>query len=336
MINMKKWIVLYWKERWKLFGYLFGFFFCFSLIFILSRHPLEPVLYGFLLWFYISIILIIIDFVRFKGRCERLEGLKSQISFDIGNLPNPVSLYEKQYQELIRILYKNKMDILIQAEEKEKDRVDYITQWTHQIKTPISAMRLLLQAGNWEEKQDLEMELVKIEKYVESVLQYVRIDHMSNDIVLQRHPLDEIIKKAIRKNAKIFIHQKIHLDFRETGITVLTDAKWLLFVIEQILSNALKYTKEGTISIYLEGAPEDKRFVIRDTGIGISEEDLPRVFEKGFTGANGRLYSQSTGMGLYLAKQVMDKLSHRLSIQSKLGQGTKVIFDLKTEDILNE
>ena len=258
-----------------------------------------------------------------------LKYAQKTITVQINQLPVPQNAIERQYQELLQILYKHKNELTVQADNKQKDLVDYFTQWTHQIKTPIAAMRLLLQSEQTEQNSELGMELMKIEQYVEFVLQYLRLENMSNDLVLKKYDLDGIIKQAIRKNAKLFIRKKISLNYAGVNFTVLTDEKWLLFVIEQILSNALKYTKEGSISIYTKG----KRLIIEDTGIGIRAEDLPRVFEKGFTGYNGRAFKQSTGIGLYLCKQILAKLSHDISIQSEVGKGTKVIIDLETKEI---
>lgn len=156
------------------------------------------------------------------------------------------------------------------------------------------------------------------------VLLYLRMGDMSSDLDFQEYQLDDVIRQAIRKYSKMFILRKIRLDFQETGKRVLTDEKWLVFVIEQILSNGLKYTKKGSISIYME----EDALVIRDTGIGISPEDLPRVFEKGFTGYNGRRDKKSTGIGLYLCKSILDRLGHKIEIRSQVGQGTSVYLRL--------
>lgn len=323
----------YVKHRGRIFVLFTVYAFCFLAVFYLNQIPLDSVFYGFILCGYISLILIIVDFAKFVSRYQLLERLKRNITVQSDGLPVPVTIFEKQYQDLIQLLHRHKNELDLQAEDKQKDLVDYFTRWTHQIKTPIAAMRLLLQANADRVAKELEMELFKIEQYVEFVLQFIRLDNIANDLVLKRHSLDDIIKQAVRKNAKTFIHKKITLNFSETNCTVLTDAKWLLFVIEQILTNALKYTEQGSISIYMEQPEEEKRLVIEDTGYGIPDGDLPRVFEKGFTGYNGRIHSESTGMGLYLCKQIMNKLSHKILIQSEVGKGTRVILDLKTEEV---
>ena len=157
------------------------------------------------------------------------------------------------------------------------------------------------------------------------VLSYIRLGSNENDFVIKEYDLDNIVRQAIRKYAPLFIRKKINLDFQPTTYKVLTDEKWLVFVIEQLLSNAIKYTNKGKISIY---SLENKKLVIEDTGIGISKEDIPRIFDKGFTGYNGRTDKKATGLGLYLCKNILDKLSHKISIESEVGVKTKVILDL--------
>ena len=327
--NKENLFFLYLHKNWKLIALFSLFVLCFSIVFSLSHLPPGPILYATLLCLYTGLIFSIVDFFIFIKRYKILKNSKKTIMVQIGQLPAPKNAIERQYQELLQILLGNKNELIVQADNKQKDVVDYFTQWTHQIKTPIAAMRLLLQSEQNEQTSELEMELFKIEQYVECVLQYLRLENMSNDLVLRKYELDDIIKQAIRKNAKMFIRKKIILNYSDVNCTVLTDEKWLLFVIEQILSNALKYTKEGSISIYLK----EKLLIIEDNGIGIRAEDLPRVFEKGFTGYNGRAFKQSTGIGLYLCKQIATKLSHNIAIESEVGKGTKVIIDLETEDI---
>ena len=153
--------------------------------------------------------------------------------------------------------------------------------------------------------------------------------------MIKRYPLDDIVKQAIRKYAKSFIRKKIRLNYKDLNFNVLTDEKWLVFVVEQLLSNALKYTNEGHISIYLDDHLPNT-LVIADTGIGIEQEDLPRVFEKGFTGYIGRTDKKSTGIGLYLCKQILNKLSHTITIESQVGKGTKVKIGLDVIDIAKD
>lgn len=307
----------------------------FAVVFYLYFLPLEAVLYAGLLSFSLGILFIIYDFNKFYKKHAVLCSLVRSISVNIDLLPETSSLIEKDYQALLFEVYKNKVDLMSQADSRRTDMIDYYTLWAHQIKTPISAMKILLQEESTNENSQLLQELFKIERYVEMVLQYLRLENMSSDLKIEKYNLSEIIKQAVKKYAPIFIHKKIKLDFREMNCLVLTDEKWLVFVIEQIISNALKYTPKGTISIYMEEIsekPSEKKLVIEDTGIGIQQEDIPRVFEKGFTGYNGRMDKKSTGIGLYLCKQILNKLSHEVTIKSKLGVGTKVMIDLSSDE----
>ena len=196
----------------------------------------------------------------------------------------------------------------------------------YSLEAPIAVMRVILQQTDTQENRELAAELFRIEQYVEMALCYVRLGEGSSDLVIQEYDLDDIIRKAVRKFAGQFIRRKIRLVYNGTDVRVLTDEKWLLFIIEQLLSNAVKYTPEGgTVTITVD---DKKQLVVTDTGIGISKEDLPRIFEKGYTGYNGRLDKKSTGIGLYLCRTAADKLGHRLLAQSEPGKGSRFIVDL--------
>lgn len=162
------------------------------------------------------------------------------------------------------------------------------------------------------------------------VLQYLRLESMSSDLLLVEYDLADLIRQAVKKYSIIFINKKISLELEEMNCRVLTDEKWLIFVLEQIISNALKYTNQGKISIYLDEHSE-KTLIISDTGVGIREEDIKRIFDRGFTGYNGRMDKKSTGIGLYLSQQVLNKLSHVITVTSQVGKGTRVSIDLATK-----
>lgn len=307
----------------------------FVIVLFLYNVPVEPIVYASVLWAIIAVVFLIIDFLSLYKKHKLLQDLKHNVALKFDNLPQPKDIIERDYHDLLTIIYKQNLEITYNAEVNQSNLIDYYTLWAHQIKTPISAMHLILQTEDNELSSELSMELFKIEQYVEFVLQYLRLESMSADLMLKRQSLDNIVKQAVRKYARVFIRKRIKLDFKELNCEVLTDEKWLLFVIEQLLSNALKYTKEGTISIYMDNASE-KTLVIEDTGIGIKEEDLTRIFERGFTGYNGRWDKKSTGLGLYLCKQVLNKLSHSITIESRVDEGTRVKINLKTIQVGTE
>ncbi|MCD8149135.1 MAG: sensor histidine kinase [Clostridiales bacterium] len=211
-------------------------------------------------------------------------------------------------------------------QNKSRQRMDYYSIWAHQIKTPIAAMRLLLQGQDSEMSRRLGVELNRIESYADMVMTYLRLDGDSTDYVFRQSDLDEIVRGAIRRFSGEFIARKISLFNEPLNQTILTDEKWLSFVIEQILSNALKYTPSGSISIYME---PPQVLCIQDTGIGIASEDLPRIFEQGFTGCNGRTDKKASGIGLYLCKRICDDLGCQISAASQPGEGTVIRLNLK-------
>ncbi|NMB02131.1 MAG: HAMP domain-containing histidine kinase [Firmicutes bacterium] len=307
-----------------------------AVIFPLYNLPGEPVVYAVILWGSVALIILGIDFWRFRMHHSRLVSLQKVVSLTIENLPPATNLLEGDYQQLIHILRDELNRVSIDAKQNRKDLVEYYTLWAHQIKTPIAAMRLLLQTGDLSgQTGELDAELFKIERYVEMVLQYLRIESPASDFVFRRCDLDSLVRQVVRKYSKIFIRKGIALDFQGLDCEVLTDEKWLAFVLEQILDNALKYTPAGKLSIYLESA-YGKTLVIEDTGIGITAEDLPRIFDKGYTGYTGRVDRRASGIGLYLCRLVLNKLSHTISVESTVGLGTKVKLNLETSQIMHE
>jgi len=326
-------LLSYLKKRRKI-GFVFsGFTLIFALVFYLYSLPFDAFLYAFILCLFISMPLLIYDVYQYYRRHNLLMSFMNRITVNIDELPKTGDLLEQDYQTLLTLLFEDKANITSKADVLQTEMIDYYTLWAHQIKTPISAMRLLLQTEVSTQNSELSTQLFKIEQYVDMVLGYLRIESISSDLVLSQYDLSDVVKQAIRKYATIFIGQKISLDFKELDCRVLTDEKWLVFVLEQILANALKYTKSGTISIYME---TEKTLVIKDSGIGIASEDLPRVFEKGFTGFNGRMDKKSTGIGLYLCKKILNKLSHKITITSEIDLGTTVRIDLSSVRILIE
>ncbi|MPM54164.1 Adaptive-response sensory-kinase SasA [bioreactor metagenome] len=261
--------------------------------------------------------------------------MKKVIDVSLDGLPVEGSLIESDYQQLIEILNDGKIAAKSSADRQMQDMLDYYVMWAHQIKTPIAAMRLLLQTDENIESEELDEQLFRIEQYAEMVLHYLRTQSMCSDLLLKKYPLDAIVKQAVRKYRKQFIRKKIILNLSHLDCLILTDEKWLGFVIEQILSNSLKYTVMGSVSIYMdEFLP--KTLVIEDTGIGISPEDLPRIFEKGITGYNGRENKKSTGIGLYLCKRILEKLSHTIMVTSAIDKGTIVKIGLDSVEMISE
>lgn len=245
-------------------------------------------------------------------------------------LPRAQNSEQKLYLELFKRLMKQHQKQLETLYKQKKEHEEYIMSWVHEIKLPITSSRLLIE--NYEEKSiddlinKLEDELDKIEDYVEQALYYSRVDSFANDYFITEINLNDVIKSSIKKYSKIFINKEIALTMDyDCEKLVHSDKKWLGFIIDQILTNSLKYTDcGGNISIFFHQDENEKRLTIEDNGIGIKVEDLNRVFERGFTGSTGRNHTKSTGMGLYLAKKLANKLGHDLSIKSREGEYTQV------------
>lgn len=381
----------------------------FAAVSYLYNIRMDAVQYAFILsavWF---VLFIVWDYIRYIRRHREVAEIEQRLDSGLDRVPDPVTLIEEDYQRAVMKLYEARRELESSNRIIRQEMADYYGMWVHQIKTPIAAMHVLLQASeecrlNAEDQakntesglyagrsaelgqyvREMKMELFKIEQYVEMVLTYLRMEEMSSDLSFEVCSLDSVIKQAVRKYSQMFIFKKIKLEYTPVETKVLTDEKWLEFVIGQILSNALKYTMPdgstsapdeagiaGRISIYMEdrvhvvreeGTDMEDRvhmareegadmadsgftdeiqtrepcLVVEDTGIGIWPEDLPRVFEKGFTGYNGRTDKKSTGIGLYLCKSVMDKLRHQIWIESEAGRGTKVYLSFARKQMRHE
>ena len=317
-----KLLIAFFKDKTReisLYAGTVGIFIVVAFLYNIRMDALKYALLLVILWL---LLYVITEYHRFRKKHLLLERFKKSTQECTKELPECRNLLELDYQELLGIFDEKILELKSEARIKGQDLSDYYGMWVHQIKTPIAGLQLLLQ-----------MELFKMEQYVEMVLTYLRMEDMSGDLQFEKVSLDKILKQSVRKYSQMFILQKIRLDYRPVERIVLTDEKWLEFVTEQILSNALKYTKNGgEIRICLEEKRGRECLVIEDNGIGIQAEDLPRVFEKGFTGYNGRADKKSTGIGLYLCKKIMDKMGHKIWIDSEVGKGTRVYLELTRKE----
>lgn len=245
----------------------------------------------------------------------------------------PQTALEVLLFEKLALLEMDKKNRAIEEREKLNDLMDYYTLWAHQIKTPIAASSLLV--GEIEDKKiknQLEQELFKIESYVNIVLQYLRLESFHEDLVLKKENVEDLVKEIVKKYAIFFIQKGLSLNLHDLDRTIITDRKWFVVILEQVLSNSPKYTSQGGIEIYFQ---EDTLY-IKDSGLGIQDADLLRVFERGFSGYNGRLTQQSSGLGLYLSKKIADELGHQISIASQVGHGTTVMISFSEKKMIFE
>lgn len=308
-------------------------------IMILNNIPYEEIVYAICILVFTALTAYIYDFYLFYKRYKEIKNASKNIEVAVDSFPVPYNCLEEEYQFIVKKLAYYFNGVLDDNINTFKEMEEYYTMWVHQIKTPIAAMKLLLQEKSGEFDMSYEQEqLFKIEQYAEMALQYMRIGSQSTDFVIRKVNLHNIVKEAVHKYARMFIQKKIKLDFKEFDSLVISDGKWLGFVIGQLLSNAIKYTNKGSVSIYCEDNDSQLILFIEDTGIGINSADLPRICEKGYTGYNGHeKYNGklSTGIGLYMCSKIIKKLSHKMEIESEEGKGTKVklIFSTKTLEV---
>ena len=320
-----KLFVKYIKQRWR--GIAAGIMFCviFIISFSLYHLPIEAVLYPTALCALFGLILMPLDFRRAKSKHEILNRIRSLTDTITGIFPQVDSIEDEDYLKIIRLISKEHNDFRNNTSRKYSDMIDYYTVWVHQIKTPIASMRLHLQNEDTILSRKLSTDLFRVEQYVEMVLTFLRLNSESTDYVIKKYDLDSIVRQSVKKFAGEFIIRKLRLVYEPLNTMVITDEKWLSFVIEQVLSNALKYTPTGSITIMLK---PDNKLCICDTGIGIAAEDLPRLFENGFTGYNGRSDKKASGIGLYLCKRICTNLGHTIKADSSVDKGTIVTIDL--------
>lgn len=290
---------------------------------LLFDMPRIAILYPLILTFVLGLIICGFDFFFFVKKHNQLTQTPDE-------LPQPKNLIEEDYQRIIRLMEEESKMAEQKASANYNDMVEYYTVWAHQIKTPIAAMRLNLQSEDTESARKLIGDLNRIEAYVEMVLTFLRLDSNNTDYVIKEYDLDSIIRPAIRKFSREFILKKLKLEYETIDYKTITDSKWLSFIIEQVISNAVKYTSEGSVHIYMN---EPGILCIEDTGIGISAEDLPRIFENGYTGFNGREDKRASGIGLYLCKRISDNLGHKIYAESAVGKGTKIFLDMRAKNI---
>ena len=323
-------LLYYLRDRWKVALLLLVCLGAFVIILLLYRIQAEALGYGLLVAGIALFIGFLLDFTRYRHRSENLNAAKAKIPYEL-DLPAPASQKEREYQQLIRALFEEYRKLDNQSRKSQRETQDYYSLWVHQVKVPISPMDLLLQTHPGPDTPALQGGLFKVRRYVEMVLSYLRLESTTTDYVIRRCELDKIVRQGVRKFASLFILSQVKLEFTPTQLRVLTDEKWLGFAIEQLLSNAVKYTKAGgTVRIY---AKSELILVVEDTGIGIAPEDLPRIWDKGFTGLNGRMDQKSTGLGLYLCRRVLTNLGHSIQIFSQPGKGTRVEVDLKQKEL---
>lgn len=321
---------LFFKYLYAKRGAILVFLLCtavFIAAFLLYRVPAEIVLYPAAVCAAVVLAALAVGFMRERRRHLMLSRLTGNVSLSAGHLPSPDGIIEEDYSALVKMICDETEKLREHDAASLRETVEYYTVWAHQIKTPIAAMKLTLDSEDTPTSRKLSTDLFRISQYVDMVMAYLRLDSSDTDYVFRECPLDSVIRQTVRAFAPEFIDRRLTLDYEPTDAVAVTDEKWLSFVLSQLISNALKYTHEGGITVRA-----DARYVtVSDTGIGISPSDLPRIFEKGFTGETGRADKTASGIGLYLCKKICDRLGIKLSFSSVPGEGTTVTLDLGEE-----
>ena len=302
----------------------------FAVVLFLSGLPAEPVRYAALLCAVGGVVCALPGYLQYRRRYKAAELALQGLPEAVDRLRAPSGAVEEAYDAALRrlcaMLAKSETD----RQSQRIESADYFTMWIHQIKTPIAAMQLILREQDDARSRELLAELFRIDQYAEMALTYARLESPTTDLVLRRCAVEPIVRSVVRQYAGQFVRRHVALRCEIEPVCALTDEKWLAFILGQLLSNAVKYTENGTVTVRVT---KELVLSVSDTGIGIAPEDLPRIFEKGFTGYNGRAGRKSTGLGMYLSRCAAEKLGHRISVQSAPGQGTTVSVDLRSVDL---
>lgn len=314
------WEYLYSKRQF--FGFVLTWIFLFFLVFFLSHESMSILWYPTILCLSLFGVYLCYDFYLFQKKHNHLKNVLNHIHVTTENLPEGENLIECDYKELLEQLFSSKNTELQNIRLSQNETMEYVTLWTHQIKTPLTALQLLANDIAEPDKTEFFTRLFEIEQYSDMLLQYLRLEGDSTDYVLKAYSLKAMANQSVKYFARIFISKGIavKIDIPEE-VTVVTDEKWIVFVLKQLISNALKYTKQGCITIDM---PHKDCLRITDTGMGIAAEDLPRILEQGYTGYNGRKDKKATGLGLFLVARILRQLNHKIEITSKVNVGTKV------------
>ena len=275
------------------------------------------------------------DFWRTKKRLDELQAIMLELDqryLFTECVPKPHDLYERKLFDLLRLSGKSMIEAVSDARAAQKEYREYIEQWVHEIKTPITAAKLICQSTDSDTRRKLSAELEQINAHVERALFYARAENPEKDFIIRKTELSEICEEAIQAHRTLLIQNGVRVETEHLDEIVYTDGKWVAFMLGQLLQNAARYRgEEPVITLSAKRLGRQVQLAVGDNGIGISGHEIPRVFDRGFTGSNGRSRGGSTGMGLYLCKRLADMLEIGLQIQSTEGTGTCVTLTFPAE-----
>ena len=329
----------YLKEKSIFLSVNLMFFIMISIVMYFSNISFVIIFLVFFIWFFPLSTYILIEYMKYRKYFSNINNILESI--------DKKYLLPEVLQESNFMVGENINDILKELSRDMHEQVkhyrniqeeyrEYIEMWVHEIKTPIASSKLLIENNTNEVTRKIDTQMDRIENYVEQVLYYSRSDEVGKDYIIKKVGLSKLVKDVIKRNQRDFISKRISLQLGDLDEIIYSDTKWVEFILNQIIGNAIKYSKgkDDKIEIYLKKISSAVVLTIKDHGVGIIERDLNRVFEKGFTGENGRKFGKSTGIGLYLCKKLTDKLGLGLQVQSEENVGTEIsIIFPKSENI---
>lgn len=322
-------IITFIKERMPFLIINLISFFLIAILMEIASVPLNIVFILLLIWFGPLLIYMFLEYIKYKKYLSNLT--QTVEALDIKYLLSEV-IEEAGFQEaniindIFRQCNKSMHENVKYYKDEQSEYREYIETWVHEIKTPIASAKLILENDDSNLSERINYEMKRVEGFIEQVLYYARSSDVSKDYIIKEFKLRDVVMKAIKSNSRDFISKNIKLNIKEVEGNVFTDEKWVEFIINQIIINAVKFSapNKGKVVIYSKVNENNIILTIEDNGVGINEKDIDRVFEKGFTGENGRKFGKSTGIGLYLCKKLCDKLGIGVSLSSKVNEGTKV------------
>lgn len=322
-------IVTFIKERMLFLMVNLITFLLISILMNIVEVSMNAIFVLFLIWFSPLLIYMFLEFIKynryFKNLTITLEGLdKKYLLPEVIN--GPRSQEERIISDVLKECNKSMHENVKYYKDEQAEYKEYIETWVHEIKTPIASAKLILENDDSNLSSRINYEMKRVEGFIEQVLYYARSSDVSKDYIIREFSLRDVVMKAVKNNSRDFINRNIKLNINKIEGNIFSDAKWIEFIINQIIINAIKFSipNKGEVSISSKVNENNIVLTIKDNGVGINEKDIDRVFEKGFTGENGRNFGKSTGIGLYLCKKLCDKLGIGISLTSKEKIGTKV------------
>lgn len=306
--------------------------FLFSLVFMALSYigtSITIIFLIFCIWFLPLGIYIIVEYLKFRKYCTNIYSLLDNLDkkYLLPELIKESNYFEGNFiSDVLKIVSRDMHENINFYKNQENDYREYIETWVHEIKTPIASSKLIIENNKDEVTKKINTQLERIEIFVEQVLYYSKINEVSKDYIIKEVDLSKIVNSCIKRNYRDFINKKIKLELDEINETIYTDSKWIEFIINQILINAIKYSKSKNSKIKIYSLVNENSITlnIEDNGVGIPENDIESIFDKGFTGENGRRFGNSTGIGLYLCKRLSNKLGINILAYSKLDIGTRI------------